>query len=257
MNLTTIRTLPVKLTDDEVNAYARQVAEKCLRVQELEAEKAATAKQIKGLIDGQLSEMGHISTKVHRREEPRDVECHWVYRWFENTKSLVRTDTYEVVETRPIEVHEKQQRLNFEADESGRVDSFGPAVRVPESVQEELAAGSDLWPAVGLLAWIPADVVNDAMEGADIVDGFAEGKILAIGDGAATVAVVMVSGLTEELSFPLETLVQAQEIATDDAEPAAGNEVQFVEDPPPSLNLAEKLKKARGTKGNGRATAEV
>lgn len=114
MDLTCIRTLACDLTDDEVNDYAREVADLCLQVSDLEAEKASHAKHIKGRIDGLSADISDLSRKVKRRKEDRDVDCVWVYDWTNNVKQLERTDTREIIETRPIEQWERQQKLPAE-----------------------------------------------------------------------------------------------------------------------------------------------
>lgn len=116
MDLTTTRTLACDLTDAEVNAYACEVAELCLEVRELEEEKAAHAKHIKGRIDGISADIADLSRKVKSRKEDRKVDCVWVYHWLNGVKQLERCDTRETVETRPIEPGERQGKLAVEPE---------------------------------------------------------------------------------------------------------------------------------------------
>lgn len=105
------RTLPVKLTRDELDQRRDQLASTWSEI--VGAEQAKTdaasfaAKQIKEL----KSTAGGIVREIREKAEHRIVECEWATNDERGVKDLVRQDTGEVVETRQLRPEDRQATL--------------------------------------------------------------------------------------------------------------------------------------------------
>lgn len=105
------RNLEVNLTAVELKAFGATLAIETQNLDDLKREAKNVAKQYKESIDGKTVEVLRLAGIVHNEKEVREVECEWRFAWGENTKTLVRLDTHEIVETRPIEASERQAML--------------------------------------------------------------------------------------------------------------------------------------------------
>lgn len=112
------RNLEVNLTAVELKAFGATLAIESINLSDLEAEKSRITKAYKESIDEKYEEVMRLAGIVRNEKEVREVECEWRFAWGENTKTLVRLDTHEIVETRPIEASERQAMLaGMEAEE--------------------------------------------------------------------------------------------------------------------------------------------
>jgi len=111
------RNLFCKLTDEEVLAYSRSVASKLGEKDREDKHKKRAAKEFDSRIANLESEVVDLIEKVNTGEEMREVECEWRYEWTSNTKVLVRLDTGEEIDKRPIEADERQATLPEEKGE--------------------------------------------------------------------------------------------------------------------------------------------
>lgn len=106
-----IRNLPVKLTESETLTRGEELAR---TVEQYKAEEAAEKDRAKKAKEGLLAlrtRMETLSRVVDTRTEHRDIPCGWHYARATLTAQLVRRDTGEVVETRPMTQAERQERL--------------------------------------------------------------------------------------------------------------------------------------------------
>jgi hypothetical protein len=108
-----MRSLPVTLTDEELKIRADQLASKVKEVNQLEAEKKVNASAFKEKIERVAGERDGLSTTVKERREDRPVECYWMENWKLYTMELVRSDTQERVDSRPMTHNERQGSLKF------------------------------------------------------------------------------------------------------------------------------------------------
>lgn len=112
-----IRTLPVPLNDEDLKVRADQLATKVKDKEHIEADKTVAASGFKEKIENVSKEIRQLATIVKERKEYRPVECHWVEHWKSWMMELVRNDTGERVDARPMTNEERQPKL-FPALES-------------------------------------------------------------------------------------------------------------------------------------------
>jgi hypothetical protein len=111
------RKLPVKLTEDEITQRGRGMAKFESDRSALEESKKATADEFKAKINLCSESMGRLSRSINTGHEDRDVECEWIKNFARKVADLVRNDTGEVVETRPLDADELQEKLFPKAPE--------------------------------------------------------------------------------------------------------------------------------------------
>lgn len=109
-----VRNLPCRLTGDELLTRADELS---VVVQETTAEEGRQT-DVKAQMKARLTELDARKTRlaitIGRKEEYRDVEVELVADIQAQTTSIYRTDTGEVVETRPMSEQEKQAALPLE-----------------------------------------------------------------------------------------------------------------------------------------------
>ena len=108
------RELPCKLTDEELLKYGKEFAESVNKLNRLEDSKKSYVSQIKAQIESAQAQVNLLSNKIATGEEYRKVECNIKWDWVNGEKSIIRTDTGEIVQTVIITEEEKQEQLDFE-----------------------------------------------------------------------------------------------------------------------------------------------
>jgi hypothetical protein len=109
------RDLACKLTDTELINYGHDLSGMLLKAVKIEIEAKDKAKAYKDQITAIEVESGVKVRALDTGEETRSVDCRWEYDFTHNTKTLRRLDTWEVIETKAIEEHERQ--MSFEVVE--------------------------------------------------------------------------------------------------------------------------------------------
>ena len=94
--------LPVKLTDAEVLQYGRDAARAMADKERIGAEFDGVKADYKGKIAEQEAIIGKLSPRIHSGIETRDVECMETKNWTRATVEVKRSDTGEIVESRPM-----------------------------------------------------------------------------------------------------------------------------------------------------------
>lgn len=107
-----IRSLEVKLTEQEILGKSRELAKAQLDIKEKELQLKSVQDDFKDKISALESEIGILSRAIANGSEYRDIECRWEYDWPGGTKTLVRLDTMEDVKKDVITQQERQQKLN-------------------------------------------------------------------------------------------------------------------------------------------------
>lgn len=107
------RTLDVNLTAEEIAAYSNALAIEVDNRNALESEAKSSAKRYKESLDEKKDEINILAGKVRAQKEPREVSCKWDFNFNANTKTLIRQDTFDLVETRVIEPSERQAYLQL------------------------------------------------------------------------------------------------------------------------------------------------
>lgn len=113
-----MRILPVKLTNREVIERGQLAAQVLEKIDEIESSKKAHAQVCKERSEKLEAELRRLSFIVKREEEDRIVECVWKFDFMKNEKNLVRLDTAEVVETKPMTDEERQIALEIEEQDN-------------------------------------------------------------------------------------------------------------------------------------------
>lgn len=101
------RFLPVALTDVEVQARGEQLADTVQRRNALAIEQAAERKRMKDAFDDAESEITKLALIVNERREVRSVEVEVRANLAIGLAEEVRTDTGEIILSRPLEAKDK------------------------------------------------------------------------------------------------------------------------------------------------------
>lgn len=107
------RSLPVPLTDDELKLRADQLATRVKDKNAIETEKKAANDGFKTRLTDAEDDIQKLSTTVKTKQEHRPVECSWVENLKGYTMELRRSDTGQVVDSRPMSHDERQKSFRF------------------------------------------------------------------------------------------------------------------------------------------------
>lgn len=122
------RQLPCKLTDLELLERGESMAEAELQIDALKADRRAVNKQINEQVDLR-NKLAHA---IESGEEMRVVTCRWNADESQKLWRLVRSDTDEEIEQRPMNAADLQGSLSFPSDD------------VPATVPAKTALQSDI-----------------------------------------------------------------------------------------------------------------
>lgn len=106
------KALPCKLTDAEMFQYGKDVGHAFAERERIKGEFDAVKQDYKGKIEEQSAQIGKLSGRLHSGIETRDVACIEVKNWTHGTFTVTRTDTDEIIESRPMREDEKQMEIN-------------------------------------------------------------------------------------------------------------------------------------------------
>jgi uncharacterized protein YodC (DUF2158 family) len=106
--------LPVPLTDAEYKEIGKMQAQANQEIAQAEDELKSVKSQFKSRIDSAEARRNEFASIINAGHQQKQVECHLVKDFTENTITLIRLDTYETVRTRTMSTAEKQKGLNFE-----------------------------------------------------------------------------------------------------------------------------------------------
>lgn len=107
------KSLPVKLTPEELAVRADELAVKVRELEEHETAKKEAARQMKDEQDRIEFAVSRLARIVRERSEDRDVDCEWQRNDARRTMDLVREDTGAVVEYRQMTTQELNLPLPF------------------------------------------------------------------------------------------------------------------------------------------------
>lgn len=108
---TEVRDVPFELDGAELIQRGRALADLDEEIAGLEEQKKDVAKEMKERIDLKRKEAAKLGHVIRSGKEYRPVECTWCPDPVESRMNLIRTDTGEVVFTRPMTEHERQRAL--------------------------------------------------------------------------------------------------------------------------------------------------
>ena len=110
---TTSRSLRVELTEDEYGRKAQALAAELHTLEQLRARHKAQRAAMRAEDQAQAETVHELGTDVRTRSERRDVECEWIADFPRGLVDLVRTDTGEVLDSRPIEARDRQLAIRL------------------------------------------------------------------------------------------------------------------------------------------------
>lgn len=128
------------LTDAEAKTYSGELARLTQSQAELEDRKKEITSDFKSRIDACIAKTRVIARKVSSGKEMRDVEVRWDFDFAANCKYLVRLDTYQVIDTKPLNDKERQLCLDLEK----QTNEEGP--QLPEAKSSENSEESPVEP---------------------------------------------------------------------------------------------------------------
>ncbi|NMW21414.1 MAG: hypothetical protein HKK67_07240 [Chlorobiaceae bacterium] len=99
------------LTEEENIDKGRELADHVQIIESLQEEKRALAAAAKTKIDSHNLEAITLSLALRNGYEYRTLECRMVKNYTQRTVDIVRLDTGELVQTRPMEMGEAQESL--------------------------------------------------------------------------------------------------------------------------------------------------
>ena len=106
--------LPVVLTKDVLIERAQTMSQRCKEKEEVEAEKARVMRDFGERLKQLTGEVARLSQIVSSGEEHQQVDCEEQKLMSDKLMRIVRLDTGEVVETRPLLERELQYELELE-----------------------------------------------------------------------------------------------------------------------------------------------
>jgi len=110
---TTTRSLKCKFTQEELDIMKTDLAAITSELRSKEEEKRAVASQFKSEIDGLVARTNVLADKINNGYEFRPIECDIDKDMDSKIMTVIRRDTGEVIEQRPLQDHELQSELNF------------------------------------------------------------------------------------------------------------------------------------------------
>ena len=116
------RSLPVKLTDDEVLALGRRIAELMEQRQSAEALRKSQQKKLKSEIEELDKEIEDKRCAIRSCEERRLVEVELHFDYQRGIVETIRIDTGESVSIRPMDDEERQMGLRFDQEREGEAE---------------------------------------------------------------------------------------------------------------------------------------
>lgn len=116
--MTTVRTLPVRLTKVELEDRAKLLAKSTRDKEEATLQKKDSAAQFDATIKACDSSISRAAQAINTGVEYREVKCKREYDWKDGRKHLMREDTFEIVESMDISQNERQTKLGKDEAEA-------------------------------------------------------------------------------------------------------------------------------------------
>jgi hypothetical protein len=126
------RLLPVKLTEPELLKRGDEMADAEVEIEKLKLDRKALNASIE-IVVKRRAMLGHA---IDRGSEDREVRCHWQEDFAKNVFRLVRQDTGDEVDTRPMTATDRMGSLPFD----GARDKAAAHSRTPKTRKKPVAA---------------------------------------------------------------------------------------------------------------------
>lgn len=108
--------LRCELTDAEVQARGGEVALDLAKIEALRAKRKTLAAELKDEIDEVAERVRLTAREVREKACWRDVETRVQLNYADGVCQTIRTDTGEIVRSRPLSAAERQPRLAFDGE---------------------------------------------------------------------------------------------------------------------------------------------
>ncbi len=135
-----LRTLPVKLAPDEVAQRASELARELHDQAVAEEAATSTKKKLSKDLEERAARISKLGRVVHTRVEDREIDCHEQHCALDGTARIIRDDTGECVDTRPLNASELRDARQ-EALPGFRVGSTAQEWTVEPADVERMEAG--------------------------------------------------------------------------------------------------------------------
>lgn len=106
--------LPVNLTKEELLKFSKELAVANQNLSEVEDKKKTIVADFTSQSKAFEASISSLSRKISTEEEFRDIDCKWEWNKDGKTKSLIRLDTKEKIQTSDITNEDRQQKLDLE-----------------------------------------------------------------------------------------------------------------------------------------------
>lgn len=110
----TVESLLVRLTEDEAARKASELARHLQETAQLKIARQVEVKRLADEIKEREAREAALAADLVSGTESRPVECFEQPRFSEMLVDVIRADTHEVIRTRPMQQHERQQKMSFE-----------------------------------------------------------------------------------------------------------------------------------------------
>lgn len=115
--------LPVDLSTGEIAKAAEELASTLQELEGIEIEKKAVMKDYNSQIDNKKKRIHRLMTHVKNGVEYRPVECDLQFHIKKVLAILVRNDTGEIIEERPMTEEEKQMQIEFDEENPPKAEN--------------------------------------------------------------------------------------------------------------------------------------
>lgn len=110
------KTLTMEISEERYHALTDERTDAILEKVDVETEKKSAMKAFNEQIETLENRIVKIARALKSHKEETTVRCTWFYDYTNNIAELVRGDTHETIERRPLTSAEKQQKLALDED---------------------------------------------------------------------------------------------------------------------------------------------
>lgn len=114
------RLLPVKLTDRERLEIGEDIAAAQIKAEQAELDKKAADEGYKGIIEGAYADVSQLTKTLRYGKIDRMVPCEVRRDFRKGQVTVIRLDTMDEVESRPMTAAERQRGMDFPKDDKGK-----------------------------------------------------------------------------------------------------------------------------------------
>jgi hypothetical protein len=140
------RELQCVLSPAELDIYRDELARLTTEEMEIEGAKKEAVSEFGAKLQKCVAARRLLATKISTKKEYRQVEVKWEKHFEQNCATLIRQDTLEVVDTRPLTAEERQQELDLQAPEPATDERQESVAEELETIQETVSTDDEPQP---------------------------------------------------------------------------------------------------------------